>query len=365
LLALSKNSLFWLTVVLPTSVAIYYFGFVASDVFISESRFVVRSPQRQQSNGMLGAIFAGSAFSRSQDDAFSLSDFVLSRDALKELESKLNVRKAYSNTTIDFLSRFPGPFEIDSFESLHKYYGNQLSVAHDSASNISVLRIRAFDAELAYQSNELLLQMGERLVNQINERGRQDLVKYALAEVVDTEKKAKAAALALAGFRNQRAVFDPDRQSAIQLQLVSKLQDELIATKLQLSQVRALAPENSQISILEKRLSELQREVDREMAKVTGGGTNSLTYKAADFERLTLERSFADRQLASAMTSLEAARNESRRQALYLERIVQPNKPDMALEPRRARYIFATFALGLLMWGTFSLLLAGVKEHKV
>jgi capsular polysaccharide transport system permease protein len=364
LISLLKNRLFLVTVLIPTTLAVVYFGFIASDIYISESRFVVRSPQRQQSGSVLGAILSGSGFARSQDDAFSVHDYIMSRDALVELDKKLEVRKAFSSTQVDFASKFPGVLGEDSFESLHKYYSKQVSISHDSSSNISTLRVHAFDAEQAYGINELLLVMGERLVNQINDRGRQDLVKYAQTEVTEAELKAKQAALALAGFRNQRSVFDPDRQSALQLQQVSKLQDELIATKMQLIQVRSLSPENPQLPVLQKRAEALQREMDQEMAKVAGGGTNSLTNKSADFERLTLERAFADRQLASSMTSLESARNEARRKALYLERIVQPNKPDVAVEPRRLRAIFTVLMMGLIAWGILNILLAGVREHK-
>lgn len=42
-----KNRLFLLIVMLPTLVAIFYYGLIAADVYISESRFVVRSPERQ------------------------------------------------------------------------------------------------------------------------------------------------------------------------------------------------------------------------------------------------------------------------------------------------------------------------------
>jgi capsular polysaccharide transport system permease protein len=316
LTSLFKNRLFLATVFIPSLLAIIYYGFIASDIYISESRFVVRSPQRQQSSSMLGAIFSGAGFTRSQDDAFSLHDFILSRDALTELDTKLQVRKAFNDPKIDFLSRFPGLLGDDSFESLHKYYSQNISIVHDNASNISTLRVSAFNAEQSHAINELLLIMGERLINQTNDRGRQDLVKYAQAEVASAESKTKEASLALAGYRNQRSVFDPDRQSAIQLQQVSKLQDELIATKMQLAQVRTLTPDNPQVPVLQKRAEALQREMDNEMAKVAGGGNNSLTNKAAEFERLTLERAFADRQLASAMGSLEGARNEARRQAL-------------------------------------------------
>lgn len=360
---LLRNTVFVVTVLVPTSLAFIYYGLIASDVFISESRFVVRSPQRQQSSSVLGAIFSSSGFARSQDDAFSIHDYVLSRDALRELNDKLEIKKAYSDSKIDFVARFPGILNEDSFEGLYQHYLKQVSINHKSASSIIELKVRAYTPEQAYNINEMLLTQSERLVNQINDRSRLDSVKYALTEVGDAERKAKEAALALASYRGQRSVFDPDRQSALQLQQVSKLQDELISAKMQLSQIRGLAPENPQIPVLQKRVGGLQDEIATEISKVAGTGNNSFSSKSADFERLNLERVFADRQLASAMSSLENARNENRRKAIYIERIVEPNKADIAQEPRRLRNIAAILMLGLVAYGILSILLAGVREH--
>ena len=53
-------------------------------------------------------------------------------------------------------------------------------------------------------------------------------------------------------------MFDPERQSTLQLQLVSKLQDELIATKTQLAQIHALTKDNPQIMPLQKKLDTLE-----------------------------------------------------------------------------------------------------------
>ena len=209
----------------------------------------------------------------------------------------------------------------------------------------------------------MLLTMGENLINQLNERGRQDMVRFATSEVAAAEKSAKAAALALSGYRNEKAVFDPERQSALQLQQISKLQDELIANKMQLAQLQMLSPANPQIASLQKRSQTLQAAMDAEMGKVAGSGT-SLTNKSADYERLVLERGFADKQLGGALASLEQARNEAQRKQLYLERIVQPNKPDVAVEPRRIRGIFTVFCLGLMAWGILTILVAGVREHR-
>ena len=356
------NRLFLLTVAVPTLLATVYYGMIASDVYISESRFVVRSPQRQQSASGLGVLLQGTGFSRSQDDAYSVHNFMLSRDALQKLDAELSLGKSYGSSKIDLFSRF-NSFGLDnSFEALYLYYQKHIGLDLDSSSSISALKVRAYTAEDAYRINEMLLQMGENLINQLNERGRQDMIRFALSEVADAENKVKAAALALSGFRSNKEVFDPERQSALQLQQVSKLQEELIATRTQLDQVRTFAPDNPQIASLNKRIETIQSEINAETAKVTGRGS-SLTSKSAEYERLAMERTFAEKQLAATLASLEQARNDAQRKQLYLERIVQPGKPDKGMEPRRFSNILGTFAVGMICWGILTMLLAGVREH--
>ncbi len=359
---LFKNKLLLITTIIPTALAILYFGLIASDVYISESRFVVRSPERQSNSGF-GMLLKGAGFSRSQDDSYTVQDFMLSRDALKELTDKLKVDNKYSSSSIDPISRFAGLSLDNSFEALHRYYQKKVEIQLDSASSISTLTVRAFTAEDSAQINEQLLEMSEGLVNQLNERGRQDMIRFASKEVGEAEKKAKAAALVLSSYRNQKGVIDPERQSTIQLQQVAKLQDDLIATKAQLAQLRSFTKDNPQIPSLQRRMETLQSEIDGENNKVAGG-ERSLAFKAAEYQRLQLDRDFADKQLASAMASLEQARNDAVRKQLYLERIVQPSKPDMAMEPQRVRGILTTLVLGLISWGILTMLIAGIKEHQ-
>ncbi|MEO8281119.1 MAG: hypothetical protein ABI564_15580 [Ideonella sp.] len=363
-LRLLRNKLFVAFVLIPFTLSAIYFGLIASDVYISESRFVVRTPQRMQQPSVIGALLQGSSFTRAQDDAFTVHDYIQSRDALLELDRQHRLKAVFTKPEIDLFNRFPGPLASDNFESFFKYYADHVSVEFDAASSITTLRVRSFQPDTSLAINASLLALSERLVNKINDRGRKDMIQYAAAEVAEAETKAKGAALAVATYRNQRAVFDPERQSALQLQQVSKLQDDLIATKLQLAQISSLSPQNPQIGALQKRVAGLEANMAAEMAKVAGGGANTFSNKAADYERLQLERTFAERQVASALTSLENARNEARRQQLYLERVVQPNLPDYALEPRRLRNVLATLLLGLIGWGIASMLLSGVKEHQ-
>ena len=72
-----RHLVFVVTVLAPTCIAILYYGFVASDVFISESRFLVRTPQHPMQGGFVGELLQGSGITHTQDDAYSVHDYIL------------------------------------------------------------------------------------------------------------------------------------------------------------------------------------------------------------------------------------------------------------------------------------------------
>ena len=87
--------------------------------------------------------------------------------------------------------------------------------------------------------------------------------------------------------------------------------------------------------------------------EVEGGARASISTTGCErVYRSTGEAALIDVRLrVSALASLETARSEAQRKQLYLERLVQPNLPDMAVEPRRIRSTFTVLALGLVLWG--------------
>jgi capsular polysaccharide transport system permease protein len=356
------NLIFVLTVLVPTSLASVYYGLIASDVYVSESRFVVRSPEQKTQTSLVGQFLQGSGFSHSEDDAYSVRDFILSRDALKELDDKLSVRKSYTSPAVDIFDRFGGLRWDHSFERFYLYYGDHVEVDYDPVSSITILIVRAFTAQDAYRINRELLEMSERLVNALNDRSRSDLVRFADRDVQVAAEKVRDASLALLAFRNEHAVFAPDKQADIQLEGVAKLEGDLVTTEAELAQVRRLSPNNPQIIGLESRAQTLRAAISGEASKVTTGH-GSLSASASAFERLALESTIADTQLGSALAALETARRDAARQQLYLERLAQPSLPDKALEPRRVRSIVTVLLLGVMLWGVVSLVLAAVREH--
>ncbi len=354
--------LFWFVVLLPTFLSVLYFGVLVSDVYISESRFVVRSPDRPARSG-LGVVLASAGFSTASDEVRAAQGYIQSRDALKAIDSDGLARNAWSSPKTSVFSRFNPLGSSSSFEDLYLYYTNKVAIDFDSETGITKLTVRAFNAGDSQQINRRLLEQAERLVNQLNDRGQSDLVRNAQREVEEAKAQSQAAASELAAYRNEIGVIDPERQATVQLQMISKLQDELIGAKMQLLQMSAIAGQNPQIPALRIRIGGLQNAIEEQLGQVAGN-SRSLSAAAVRFQRLQLQRDFADKQLGAALAALQEARNEGRRQRAYVERIAQPSLPDTAMEPRRLRSVLASLVVSLVAWGILVMLLAGVREHR-
>jgi len=355
--------LFFGLVGVPTLLALIYYGLFASDVYVSESRFVVRAPERASSAGNLGVLLRSAGWGSAGSEVYAARDYILSRDALGQLNKDNAVANAYGSPTVSIFDRF-NPLSLNgSKESLYQYYLRKVSVAHDATSSIMTLQVRAYTPEAAHRFNTILLSRAENLVNGLSVRAQGDLIRLAQSEVDKAQQKVTATALALARFRDRSGVVDPGQQASVQLQMISKLQDELIATRMRLVQLKRLAADNPQIPVLEAGVRSLQGEIEQENAKIVGG-RESLAGSAVQYQRVLLDNQFAEKQLAAAMAAFEEARSEAQRKQAYVERIVEPSMPDEALEPRRVRGVLTAFVVGLVIWGVISMLIAGVREHR-
>lgn len=358
----SVNRLFIITVLLPTVMSIAYFGFMASDVYVSESVFVVRQPDKPSSSGF-GVLLKTAGFSNANEEMYAAQSYVLSRDALHKLNRGKAFQSAFQDKSISWIDRFNPIGLWGSFEDLYQYYLRKIAINYDTASSLSTLTVRAYSSQEARNLNEQLLRLTEETVNRLNERARADLIHVAQVEVDEAKEESRIAAAALAEYRNRSGIIDPERQAAVQLQMISKLQDQLISIETQLDQMRNLAPENPQIDVLKTTARSLRQQIDEQTNDVAGN-SQSLSGVAVKYQRLVVESQFADKQLAAMLASLADAKGEARKQQAYIERIAQPSLPDEATEPKRLRGILTTLVLGLITYGIFSMLIAGVREHK-
>ncbi len=347
----------------PTFLSVIYYGLIATDIFVSESRFVVRSPEKAMSSP-IGMMLKGAGLSKAEDDSYVVQDFILSRDALRNVDKALDVKKSFSDGYIDVFSRFASFGINNSFEDFYSFYLKKVTVQVDSTSSITTLISRAFSPIEANKINEQLLHEAEMLVNRLNDAAHSDLIRSATNEVESAQERAKVAGLALAKYRQEKRVIDPERQSALPLQQIAKLQEQQLGIRAQIQQLERIAKENPQLPVLRQQQELIDREIKTQLDVVAGVTPKSLAGKAPEYQRLLLEVEFANKMSASSMNTLEQAQIEAQRKQFYLQRIVEPTTPDKALEPRRAKSVISIFLIGIFAYGILSMLVAGIKEHQ-
>ncbi|WP_439575609.1 capsule biosynthesis protein [Phreatobacter sp.] len=346
----------------PTLTASVYYGFVATDRYVSEAQFVIRSASRTTGTTGFTAFLQMVGISGSQDDTFAVHDFISSRDAMLKLMERMPLREMYGKPDADALSVFPNLFYGDTLEYFHRYLKWRIDVSHNSNTGISTLKVQAFSPEDARRIADALLDLSEQLINQMNVRIRQDSVRFATDEVRRGEERMVAAQLTITNFRNREVTLDPTRSSVHVMELVARLAGELSTANALIAEVRASSPSSPQLPSLQRRADAIREQMALERARISNS-SDGLAEKIAQFEQLTLEREFASRALGAAIVALDTARSEARRQQLYLERVAGPSVPDQALEPQRGFLIATIFVLNLIALMIVWLFVAGMRLH--
>lgn len=356
------NIWFWAIVGVPTLVAaVYYFG-IASDQYMSEAEFIVRGPAATTSMlGGMASLLKGD--SSAQDNAMLVQEYMMSRDAVRELDRHDDLRAVFDRPGADIVSRFPGlMYWRDDFEALYKAYSRFVSVDFDASTNVSSLEVKAYRPEDAQNIAKALIAGSEQLINRLNERQRQDAVRNFQAEVELTQKRIATIQEQLTAYRVHEKMLDPKSAAAGPLKLVEELSGQRAAAQALLADALRNAPNSPQIPVLRTRLGSLDKLIAEERSKITGD-TGSVVAAQTGYEHLDVALQLSEKQLASAYKSLEAAKLDAQRQQLYLETITQPNLPDFPLYPKRIVSFSMVLATCLLAYGIAWLLVASVREH--
>lgn len=362
LLALRRHALLLVTFVLPSLIAILYFGLILADRYTSEAQFVVRSPGRANIDQLTNLMHV-SGTEQASDEASAVHQFIRSRDAVELLVRDANLRLLLSRPEADPFWRFPGWFSRDLREKLFEHYLDFVSIRKDSSTGITTLVVQAFRPEDSVRIAQTLLAGSEALINRLNERARRDTIRAAEREVESAKARAFERREELTVFRTRAGTVDPAKSSQNLLETIGKLSFEAAQVNAQLAEALRNSPQGPQIANFRNRIQAIEQQIVEEKRQI-GGSAQALAPIIADYERLVLEREFADRALASALASLENARIESQRQQLYLERVVEPHAADYPSQPKRLLSIAIVLVLSLSAFLIFRSLINNVRAHQ-
>jgi capsular polysaccharide transport system permease protein len=358
-----RNPWFLAGVVLPVLASALYFFLIASDEFVSESRFVIKAPnQRSGQISSFANLIQTTGLSAGQEQADQVIDFVRSRSALQKLAAEVPIKTIYGGKGVDFLSAFPRPWEQDAFEDLYDYYREKIGIDRDTDTGLVVLRTRGYTAKDAQLINERLLRQSEALVNELNERARRRAIAEAESRVLEAEARVARARRAMAAYRNKAQLVDPLKQAGGVVEIANRLITERAALDAQLSTLRRLTPDHPAIPALRQRIASLTAEIDQQTATIVGG-PGTISGKLPGYEAAALEQEFAAQLLLITRSSLEQARTEALKQQFYLERVVNPNEPDLPEYPHAFRNVLTILGFALCLYFIIWMFVVGILEH--
>ena len=364
----ARNKWFAIFVLIPTLASAAYLYLFASDQYVSEAHFTVRSQasgsqsSSSSSSSGLSSMFGGSSSSvASTGDSITVADYLQSHDAVDALQKRVDLVTLFRRSEADLLSRLsiarPTP------EFLWNYYGSQVEVEFDLETGITTLTARAFRPADAYAIASQLLLLGERRVNDMNVRAYGDAVALSKKQLAEAEADLRAIGTKVTSYRQNEREVDPTTAASAQIGLVTQLQGNLAAARTQLQTMSSLIGTKSpQADALRNQIASLEQQIGAQNARLTGGG-NAIARSLGTYEDLQTQRSFLQQRYQSVSTSYEAARQQALRQQLYIVRVVEPNMPVKSIYPQRFVTTLTIFVVLLVVYAIGWLIAAGLREH--
>ena len=199
-----KGKIFACVVLLPTVAVFLYYLLWASPMYVSQTRFAIRSAD---SSG--GGLDIASALLRSSSstgaDAHIVVEYIQSLDIIHDIDKELGVDLHFSDKGHDVFSRLTNNPTQD--EQL-RYWKWAVIPALDQDTGIITLETKAYSPEMAQKIAAAVLARSEALVNTMNLRAREDAVSLAQSEVQRAEARVRKAQEAMRNFRDAHTLLD-------------------------------------------------------------------------------------------------------------------------------------------------------------
>lgn len=353
-------------VIAPTAAVALYYGFIASDIYLTEAKFAVRGTVEKLPDSPALQAMTQLTSLNSNQDAYIVAEYIGSLPMIEVVQKEHNLREIFARPEADFWARVDDGISAEKFR---KYWNTMVRATVDNLSGIVTLEVKSFRREDGLALAKSILAESEHLVNEMSIRRNADAVRYSTNEVQRAEARVQTARLAMQDFRNQSGTLDPVKEAEATFKIASVMRAERMALENEIATSRRTLAENSpSLQVLNARLAALKDQIKSIEGMLTGtDAKDGKTASAAlyKYEGLELERMFAEKVYVMSQASYERARQAADRQGIYVATFVQPALAEMALFPKRGRDVVVVFISLLGIWSVFALLAAAVKDHNL
>lgn len=354
-----------LGVVLPVLVVAGYLWMRAADQYASTVAFSVRTEETGSPLESLIGIPGMSGSSSSDTDI--LYEFLQSQKLVADIDAQIDLRALWSKPEGDPVFAFDRDGTI---EDLVQHWNRMVKIYYDDGAGLIEVRALAFTAADAQLISQTLFERSSEMINALSAIAREDAIRYAREDLNTALERLKAARGAVTKFRNTHQLVDPSVDLATQAGLLGKLEaqlaDALIESDLLATSTR---DDDPRVTQAQRRIEVIRDRIDAERRKLGlagdgEGGSDLYANLFGEYERLVVDREFAEKSYTTALASYDAAQAESRRQSRYLAPYVRPTLAESSRFPERPMLLGLAALFIFLVWSTLVLVIYAIKDRR-
>lgn len=348
---------FFVFVVAPIIVASVYWGLIASKQYLTDAKFALHG-----SENSFAALGVSGGDEKQMQDSQVITKYILGRSIVLTLDKAIDLRGKFSRPGVDYFSKFDPD---DPIENLEKYWKKRVDASVDLMSGIISVQVRAFTPEDSLAITQKIIDLSEKLVNELSTRSRRDSLEQARSELDRAQERLKVATGHMRDARNAEGVLDAPAAAEAINKIIVKLRLDLANAQESLAlQSSAFATESPQVRLLNARVESLKKQIADYSAQIASTeNSSSLAGRAGVLSERQTELALAQQQYALASATYESARIDLERQRTYLVPFLRPTLAEKSVYPRRWLEWAIIVAPAVLGWALLVGVAFLVRDH--
>ncbi|MEY8198939.1 MAG: lipopolysaccharide biosynthesis protein [Colwellia sp.] len=347
-------------VLIASLLVVFYYGLMASPIYVTETKFVVK--QAGGTEAALMGIAALASTSSASRDALLIKEYIESREMAQVLDDTIALKAHYQNSNNDMLSRLSKDATVENYL---EFYQRHIKVRHDEMSDLVIIEAQAFNTDYSLKLGKSILNASEQFINTLGDKMAQEQLIYAQKEVQRLHRNMQSKMQDLLNFQNNNQLYSPEKQGNALLTAIGELQASIIQANAKLKEMLAVMHKGAaEVQGQYNLIASLTLQLNEEKSKLTSDDQQSLNKINANYQEIKLSTELATGLYQSALSGMEVVRADAYRKLKHLLIVQHPLMPETDKYPRRIYSIVTWFISLILIYLLGRLVWAIIKEHK-
>lgn len=320
---------------------IAYYAFVVTPLYESEARLILLGSAPVQERGSDNPL-AGASATPFLLEVAMFDEYLRSPDIVDVISGDYPFLKVFAQNPDPLSIDVPDPGDQHGLFTLYK---SIIDVELDYLTSVFTLKARAPSAEEARALLDAVVAAGGGFIDRIAQKRYDEFTAAAEREAARAQQRVVDIGQRMSAYRKSES-FDPSQVAASTLELLAKLEAQIVEARANFAEVRrTMRPNSAGYSAAEERIAALVRERRRVRAELEGAQSD-LPGAVEDFELLRSQRLTAEQYYMASLEALQTLRAEAARSHTQVIIISAPTMPLEPSEPdlfwRIALILFAT-----------------------